>query len=255
MYTTAIIPAAGFGLRLKNRQSKPLIRIKGVPILIYTLRAISRHPYIKEIIVVANQSNIRAIKYNIKQYRIKKVSDIVLGGTTRRLSVENALTVLKTQVGLILIHDAVRPFIRQDIISKVVDEALSGGAAVVGVPVKATIKKIKIKNLPDTTGKRNSVSVSKGVSRGAAKCGTKSRLIEETIDRNGLYEIQTPQVFKKDLILKAYRKFKDTDVTDDSVLVERLGAQVRLVLGSYDNIKITTREDLAVAQAILSKKI
>lgn len=228
MHTAAIIPAAGFGLRLKNKQSKPLITVKGIPIIVYTLKAISKNPNIKEIIIAANPFNIQTIKSDIKRYRFSKVSNIVLGGNTRRLSVENALGALSPKAKLVLIHDAVRPLIREDIISKAISQAMRYGASVVGVPVKATIKKISIKN-------RDCLAV------------------EKTIDRSTLYEIQTPQVFRRNLILKAYRKFKDTDVTDDSVLVEKLGLRVSLVLGSYDNIKITTPEDLLIVQQLLKR--
>jgi 2-C-methyl-D-erythritol 4-phosphate cytidylyltransferase len=239
-YTVAIIPAAGYGLRLKNKVSKPLIKIKGIPILIYALQTITRHALIKEVIIVANQNNIRAIKAKIKQYRIGKIKDIVLGGPTRRISVEKGLKKVSERADFVLIHDAVRPFIHQGIITQVIKEAGHSGAAIVGVPVKATIKKFKI--IPPK--------------RDSAKCGknSKSKIIEKTINRSSLCEIQTPQVFRRDLIIKAYKRFKDTDVTDDAALIEKLGVKVALVSGSYENIKITTPEDLALAEAIVRKR-
>jgi 2-C-methyl-D-erythritol 4-phosphate cytidylyltransferase len=228
MYTIAIIPAAGYGLRLKNRVLKPLIKIEGIPILVYTLKAVTQHPLIKEVVVVVNQSNIRAIESNIKRYRINKISDIVLGGDTRRISVENGLRAVGSKADLVLIHDAVRPFIKQSVISKVIDEARRTGAAIVGVPVKATIKKVAGCRSPVAGG----------------------LIVEKTVDRSSLWEIQTPQVFRKDLILKAYKRYKDINVTDDAILIERLGVKVSLVMGSYENIKITTPEDLVIAEAI-----
>ena len=225
MHTVAIIPAAGFGLRLKNRTSKPLVEIQGIPIIVYTLKAISGHPLIKEVIVVANPSNIRTIKHKIKKYRIKKISQVVLGGATRRCSVENGLNALSGRADFVLIHDAVRPFIRRNTISAVIKVAQRRGAAIVGVPVKATVKKVKSQK-------------------------SKVKIVEKTIDRSNLWEIQTPQVFRKDLIIKAYKKFKDKDVTDDAMLVEKMGGGVSMVLGSYDNIKVTTPEDLILAEAI-----
>lgn len=231
MYISAIIPAAGFSLRLKHKVSKPLVKIKSVPILIYALKAISQHPYIKEVIVVANQFNIKAIEANIKHYRITKVRDILLGGMTRRLSVENALKVIKDKVDYVLVHDAVRPFIPENVISKVIDEAVQYGAAVVGVPVVATIKKVGyLKKSPAVH---------------------KNLVVAETLDRDRLWEAQTPQVFRKDIILMAYNRFKDDSVTDDASLVERLGVKVKMVMGSYFNIKITTSGDLILAEAIL----
>ena len=231
MHTVAIIPAAGFGLRLKNRTSKPLVEIQGIPIIVYTLKAISGHPLIKEVIVVANPSNIRTIKHKIKQYRIKKISQVVLGGATRRCSVENGLNALSGRADFVLIHDAVRPFIRRNTISAVIKAAQRRGAAIVGVPVKATIKRVS--NLKPQASER--------------------LVIKETVDRSNLWEIQTPQVFRKDLIIKAYKKFKDKDVTDDAMLVEKMGGGVSMVLGSYDNIKVTTPEDLILAEAICGK--
>jgi len=228
MHTAAIIPAAGFGSRLKNRTSKPLVEIQGIPIIVYTLKAISEHPLIKEVIVVANPSNIGAIKHKIKQHRIKKISKVILGGETRRCSVENGLNALSGTADFVLIHDAVRPFIRRNIISAVIKEAQRRGAAIVGVPVKATIKQV-------------SSLVSQVSNR---------RVVEKTIDRRNIWEIQTPQVFRKDFIIKAYKKFKDKDVTDDAMLVEKMGGKVSMVLGSYDNIKVTTPEDLILAEAI-----
>jgi len=211
-------------LRLKNKLSKPLIKIKGIPVFVYALKTISQHPALKEIIVVANQANIQAIKSYLAQYRINKISAVVLGGRTRRISVERGLKALDKRVDFVLIHDAVRPFIQGKIISRVIAQARRFGAAVAGVPVKATIKRVK-SNL----------------------------IVERTLKRDELWEIQTPQVFRKDLILAAYKKFKDKDVTDDAALVEKLGKKVHLVLDSYNNIKITTPEDLVIAETICKK--
>ncbi|MDD5355918.1 MAG: 2-C-methyl-D-erythritol 4-phosphate cytidylyltransferase, partial [Candidatus Omnitrophica bacterium] len=124
-----------------------------------------------------------------------------------------------------LIHDAARPFAGNKLVSSLIKASRAYGAAIAGVPVKATIKKI----------------------RGGNK---KIKAVEKTIERNTLWEIQTPQVFKKDLILKAYEKFGNIGVTDDAMLVEKLKKSVRVVLGAYNNIKITTPEDLMIARAI-----
>lgn len=226
MYVTAIIPAAGYGLRLKKKIPKALIEINNRPIFIQTLVAISQHPSIKDIIVVAPYSYIKVFEDRIRKYRLKKIQVVIPGGLTRRESVENGLLLLKPKNRWVLIHDAVRPFIGQKIISEVINAARKGGAAIVGLPVKATIKKVKGR-----------------------------LLVEKTLDRNHLWEIQTPQVFKKELILEAYNKFKHKTFTDDASLVERLGAEVRVVMGSYFNIKITTSEDLILAQAIISRKL
>jgi len=225
MYVTAIVLAAGKGLRFNSRISKPLAKINSKPIITYCLNTLSKHPYIRDIIVAANSRNLKDLVSKIGQYEIGKIKDIVLGGKRRQNSVCNALKTMDKRTDLVLIHDGVRPFIEKKTISSLIKEAQSYGAAIAGVPVRATIKKIKNQK-------------------------SKIKIVEETIDRGNLWEIQTPQVFRKDLILEAYKKFRDFVVTDDSMLLEKLGVNVRVVKSSYNNIKITTPEDLVVAEAI-----
>ena len=228
MRVTAILLAAGKGARLRLRLPKPLVKINSKPIIIYSLRALDRHPDIKDIIVVVNLENSQGIISQIKQYNINKVCHVIRGGLRRQDSVYNGLKVLNPDTDLVLIHDVARPFIDKRIVSSVIKEGKISSAAILGVPVKATIKKLKAQS-----------SKLKG-----------KLIVEETLNRNNLWEIQTPQVFKKDLILKAYEKFGGTDVTDDASLVEKIGVKVSVVLGSYNNIKITTPEDLILAKAI-----
>jgi len=225
MYITAIVLAAGRGLRFKAKSFKPLVKINSKPIIIYSLKIISSHPRIKEIIVVVNTANSADIIRQIKKYRIKKIKGVVLGGRRRQDSVRHGLGAMASRTDLVLIHDGVRPFINGHYVSSLIREANRFGAAILGVPVKATIKTAR-----------------------------KLNLIDKTLKRDSLWEIQTPQVFRKDLILEAYKKFKDTEVTDDAALVEKLSAKVKIVKGSYNNIKITTAEDLIFAEAI-SKKL
>jgi 2-C-methyl-D-erythritol 4-phosphate cytidylyltransferase len=226
-YVTAIVLAAGRGLRFKSKISKPLIKINSKPIIIYCLNILSKHPDIKDIIVVANSKNTGSIISKIIQYRIGKIRDVVLGGRRRQDSVVKALEVIDRRTDLILIHDGVRPFIAQETISSLIKEAKKSGAAIAGIPIKATIKKVK-----------------------SQKSKVKSLFVERTISRDNLWEIQTPQVFKKELIMEAYKKFNNREVTDDASLIEKLGARVKIVMGSYFNIKITTPEDLGLAEAI-----
>ncbi|MDP3732828.1 MAG: 2-C-methyl-D-erythritol 4-phosphate cytidylyltransferase [Candidatus Omnitrophota bacterium] len=233
MYVTAIVLAAGKGLRLKSKISKPLIKINSKPLIIYSLNVLGKHPYIKDIIVVANPENLEDIGNAIKLFRIDKIKGVVLGGEERQASVANGLRAMDNHTDLVLIHDAARTFIDKDTVSSVIKTAKSSGAAIVGVPVKATIKEVTSYQLPVTS----------------------KYIVKKTLDRSKLWEIQTPQVFNKSLILKAYDKFGDIDVTDDAMLVEKLGVKVSVVLGTYNNIKITTPEDLIVAQAIAKKLI
>lgn len=218
---TAIVLAAGKGLRFKSKIPKLLAQIDSKPVIIYSLEVLGRHPNIDEIILVANIKNLKFIKNKIKQYRIGKVTKIVLGGKKRQDSVRNGLKVMGPKTNLVLIHDGVRPFINKQIVSSAIKEAERSKAAIVGVPVKATIKSIR-SNLT----------------------------VDRTLNRGNLWEIQTPQVFNRKLILEAYKKFGNRAVTDDASLVEKLGKKVKMVMGSYANIKITTPEDLIIARAI-----
>ena len=221
MRVTAIVLAAGRGLRFRSKIPKPLVKINAKPIIIYSLEALNKHPLVKDIIVVVNPRNQAGIAAKLKQYRIRKAKQIVRGGLRRQDSVRNALKFIDRRADLVLIHDSGRPFIDKKMVTSVINEAKRSDAAIVGVPVKATVKEVRSKNT-----------------------------VKRTLNRENLWEIQTPQVFKRDLILKAYNKFGDKDVTDDAMLVEKLGAKVSVVMGSYNNIKITTPEDLIIARAI-----
>ncbi len=125
MHVTAIVVAAGKGLRLKSRLSKPLIKIDSKPIIIYSLATLSKHSYIKDIVVVANRQNLQGIRNSVRQYRIKKIKSVVLGGRLRQDSVFNGLRVMDNRTDMVLIHDAARPFIDKKIISLCLKEAKS----------------------------------------------------------------------------------------------------------------------------------
>lgn len=226
MYTSAIIVAAGKGKRFAGSVPKPLAKVNAHPVIYYSLKTISRSPKVREIILVVNAGIKEGVTRVVKKYRIPKVSALVIGGRRRQDSVYNGLKAVGRRADLVLIHDGARPFVSDDVISAVIKEAARYGAAIVGVPVKSTIKKV-----------------------------TGNRSVEKTLDRSNLWEIQTPQVFKKDLLLRAYKKFGNTDVTDDAALVEKLGSRVKVVMGAYSNIKITTSEDLAQAGQIAKCKI
>lgn len=227
---TAIVLAAGRGIRFKSGACKLLAKINSKPLISYCLKTLNNCPSIKDIVLVVSARNQRQITSAVKKYRINKLSSIVRGGKRRQDSVSCGLKAIRQDADLVLIHDAARPFVDKKIISSVISEAGKSGAAIVGVPVKDTIKTVKLSN-----------------------CQTdKYKLVaKRTINRDNLWEAQTPQVFRRDLILRAYRKFGHIDVTDDAALVEKLGAKVIMVMGSDHNIKITTSEDLAIAEAIL----
>ena len=232
MYVTAIVLAAGKGERFSGKTPKPLARIDDHPLIFYCLKTISQHPLVGDIILVVNARTQDRVAAIIKQYRIRKISHLVIGGRRRQDSVYNGLKAINEYADLVFIHDGARPFIDKETITAAVKEAAASGAAIAGVPVKATIKQV--------IGHRSQV--------------IGSVIVKKTLDRDNLWEVQTPQVFRRDLIMQAYRKFGKREVTDDAALVERLGVKVRVVMGSYFNIKITTPEDLVLAEAIIKSR-
>jgi 2-C-methyl-D-erythritol 4-phosphate cytidylyltransferase len=224
----AIVPAAGQGVRLKSPISKPLVYINNYPLILYALKILNSHKQIHKIIVLSKEADLSKIKNLVNSYKIKKVKYIALGGATRKASVEKGLKLLDKDTDFVLIHDGARPFITEEIIERVVLKAKEFDAAICAVPVKSTIKRIKV--------------------------GRKNIFVDKTIDRKYLWEVQTPQIFKKKLIIEAHQKFKGVDATDDACLVEKLGRKISIVEGSYLNIKITTPEDLMFAETILKLK-
>jgi len=223
--TSAILLAAGQGRRLELAVSKPLIKIGKQPVIVYSLKQLNRHPDIDEIIVVVNARNKAAVRRSIKPYCFKKIKCLVLGGSRRQDSVYNGLKAIDKDSRWVLIHDSARPFIKRDAITEVIKQAKKHNAAILGVRPKATIK------VSDTFD-----------------------MVRQTLDRDKLWEIQTPQVFRKKLLLKAYSKYAKENFTDDAGLIEKLGLKVKIVLSSYANMKITTGEDLLLAALIIKKE-
>jgi 2-C-methyl-D-erythritol 4-phosphate cytidylyltransferase len=227
MKTAAIVPAAGKGRRLKSKTEKPYIDLRGKPILARTLLKLSKNKSISEIIVAVDGNKIKKVNRDIvDKYGIKKIK-VVKGGKERIDSIFNGLKHISEDADYVLIHDGIRPFINDKLIEDCLDAARRFGAAIAGVPVKPTLKYI-----------------------------SKNGRILHTPDRRYLWEAQTPQVFRRDIIERSYKKInrKQKNITDDSMVVESSGVKPKMVLGSYDNIKITTREDLALARILVSKK-
>jgi 2-C-methyl-D-erythritol 4-phosphate cytidylyltransferase len=220
---TALVPAAGLGARMNLDLAKPLLEIKRKPIIIYTLETLHAHPLIDEIVLIFNKEALEKARAMVKAYRLTKVARVIAGGTTRKESVRNGLEVVDSKTGFVLIHDGVRPFVDEGSVTRVIEEAKETGAAVLGVPVKPTIKEVD-----------------------------GQLMVERTLKRDHLWEIQTPQVFERELIQKAYLRQSKYAVSDDASLVELMGKKVKVVMGSYFNIKITTQEDLVFAEAIAS---
>jgi 2-C-methyl-D-erythritol 4-phosphate cytidylyltransferase len=223
----AIIPAAGKGKRIGMGINKPYLLLGNKPILVHTLETFEKCDFIEEVIVVVNRTDKERCQRILKKHGLRKVKEIVSGGAKRSHSVYRGLKKVNSSCGIVVIHDGVRPFLTRQMIRKSVEGAKKYGACAVGMPAIDTIKK---------------------VSGGG--------FVEKTPERKKLWFIQTPQTFKYKLLLKAYLKAKKNGfegTTDDSFLVERMGYKVKLIRGSYDNLKITTPQDLVTARAILKR--
>lgn len=222
MKTVAIVPSAGAGSRLGARQKKPFVLLGGKPLVSYALRTLDGSRSIDGIIIAAEEPCIKKIKDLVRRLALKKVIGIVAGGRTRLESVKNCLSKVGPSFDMVLIHDAARPFLEKGIIDKAIRAAEKFGGCIVAVPEIDTIK-----------------------------LAGSNRFIRKTLDRSRIYRAQTPQVFRRELIKKAYALKSGRKATDDAELVELLGGRVKILEGSYKNIKITTREDLRCAEVLL----
>jgi len=225
MKVQAIIPTAGMGTRMQGSVPKPLVKIKDKPIIVYSLKAMAHSSLIGDVILAANESTINELERIVRDYHLDNVSGIVVGGETRSDSVFNALKTVDTQTEVVLVHDGARPLISTDIINEAIVACNGADAVVVAVPAKSTIKIVD----------------------------SETMIVKDTLDRSQLWEVQTPQVFKKDILIKAHQNKKNGfNPTDDAVLVENMGIPVKVLRGDYRNIKITTNEDLILAEAFLA---
>lgn len=227
-YISVIVAAAGMSNRMGSKINKQFISINNKPILAYTLEKFENCRYIDEIVVVAKEEEIDYCRKEIvRRYNFNKVSKIVRGGKERQDSVYNGILALNEKTDIVLSHDGARPFVKLESIIEGIKGATEYGACVIGVPVKDTIKSIR-----------------------------DSQTIDKTPKRDMLWAAQTPQCFKKDILIEGYIKAMESGFvgTDDSSFVERLGVDVKMIMGSYENIKITTPEDLVLAEAFLKDK-
>jgi len=220
---SAIVVAAGQSSRMGTEASKQFIEILGKPVLAYSLEALQNSPSIDEIIVVTREIDILIVSDIIREYGIKKATNIIVGGETRQQSVQNGLNEI-TDAEIIVIHDGARPCVLPQHIEETILAAQACGAAALGFPASDTLKTVN----------------SEGVIIG-------------TVERNGVWQIQTPQVFKNDIIRKAYENADENGMTatDDCALVEKLGVLVSVVCGASSNIKITTQDDVYIARGII----
>lgn len=226
MANIAIIPAAGTGSRMQAGVNKQYLLLAGRPILAHTLAIFVAHPRIDRICIVVPADEVDYCRAEIvERYGLGKVSAIIAGGHTRQDSVGNGLLGCDAAIDdLIVVHDGARPLLDAAELDALLDAATVTGAATLGVPVKDTIKQVQ------------------------------DGVIVATPERSSLWQVQTPQAFRYELVLAAHRQARIDNfaATDDAMLVERLHHPVTMVAGSYRNIKITTPEDLSIANAFLT---
>lgn len=224
----AIIPAAGRSERMRSNRNKQFMVLDGEMVLSHTIDVFQKCAKIDKIIIVVNENEIDfcwdAI---VEKHCFDKVVSVVAGGKERQDSVMNGLREIPPETTMVIIHDGARPFVTLRIIENAI-EALNGySGVIVGIPLKDTIKRVNEKNE-----------------------------VLETLDRDTLISVQTPQVFTPEELMKAYQRARMDEFygTDDALLVERAGGRIKIIEGSYENIKITTPEDIVLAEAILKKR-
>ncbi len=226
----AIVPAAGIGKRFSPDGKKLLRLLDGKPVIIRTLEVLQSAAEIAEIVPVVKEEELISFAELIEEQGIRKIKQVVAGGKERQDSVYNGLKSVADDNKIVLIHDGGRPFVDTDMISRAIRAVDGCDGAVVAVPVKDTIKEAE-----------------------SEQSDTDWPIVRRTLDRSVLYAIQTPQVFPYSVIMNAHEKAQAEKFigTDDAALVERYGGKVRIAEGSYSNIKITTPEDLTIAEALL----
>ncbi|MFC4355408.1 2-C-methyl-D-erythritol 4-phosphate cytidylyltransferase [Chryseomicrobium palamuruense] len=225
MNYTVVLPAAGSGKRMGAEGNKLFLKLRGKPILAHTLEVFQQDEWCEQIILAIKEEERHLIKVCLREYHLTKVTKLVVGGKERQHSVCEALKAAEG-AELVLVHDAARPFIQQQVIHKLVEVAAEQGGAVAAVKAKDTMKLVR------------------------------NGRVEETIDRETLWAIQTPQAFRYQLLVDAAKQADEQGFvgTDEAMLAERAGLPVYIVESSYDNQKMTTPEDLVLGELILTRR-
>ena len=221
---TAIFPAAGSSTRMGGSVNKNFLKLAGEPILIRTLKIFSQVERVNRLIVVVAEHEVETVEQLLRGIDGLKSWRVTIGGSERQFSIANGLKLLPDDAEIVLVHDAARPLVSVQTIEAVIDAAEKFGGAIAAVPCKDTIKVV------DAEG-----------------------FIKYTPPRRELVAVQTPQGFRREILLRAYQRAADENFlgTDDASLVERLGVQVKVVASDYRNIKVTTPEDISVAENFL----
>ena len=225
LHYEVVLPAAGSGKRMGAGKNKLFLQLKGVPILIHTLRVFQNDDNCTGIWLAVKDEEREYIQTLLAQYEITKVKGLPTGGAERQHSVHSCIKEMSA-VEIVLVHDAARPFIKVPTITELTRVAYNKGAAIAGVRAKDTMKKVV------------------------------NGVIKETVDRDTLWMIQTPQAFRYDLLAEAEDIAEKIGFlgTDEAMLVERLGHTIHIVESDYENVKMTTKEDLLFGEAILASR-
>jgi len=229
-HITAILPAAGLGTRMGAETPKQFLELDGVPIVILSLRRIAACPLISEIIVATRADNVERLEARIREEKFTQPVRVIKGADSRQGSVAQALNLVGDNTELVVVHDAVRPFVTVELITRVIEEARRCKAAILGVPAMDTVKEVKRASLPKDVA-----------------------LITATVPRERIVLAQTPQVFETRLLKEAFALAEGDGLSasDEAGLVERMGHDVFVVQGSERNIKITKPADMELARFYL----
>lgn len=228
MKVAVLVPAAGAGTRMGKGTRKQFLLLDGQPILAHTLRRFEDVPEVCEIIPIVPEDEMEhCLEKCVEVQGLKKVKRVVPGGVKRQDSVYNGLKAVEPGTDYVMVHDGVRPFITRDLIAELLGAMHGCDGAILAVPAKDTLKEV-----------------------------TSDRMVKRTLDRKRCYLVQTPQLFSYRALKDAFEKaYADGFYgTDEASLVERLGGKIRIITGSYVNIKITTPEDMILAEALLRKE-
>lgn len=229
----AILPAAGLGTRMGAEKPKQFLELDGMPLIIFTLRRLAACRAITDFFISTRAEDVVLLEDMVAKAGLGRPARVVHGGDTRQQSVSNALAQVDPSTEVVLVHDAVRPFVTPEQIDRVIAEARTRGAAILGIPAIDTVKEVKRASLPEDVA-----------------------LITSTIPRERVVLAQTPQAFSYSLLRDAFRKAREDDATasDEAALVERFGHDVFVVLGSERNFKITRPADMDLARFYLDQE-
>lgn len=226
MKTAAIVLAAGAGSRMKAGQNKLFLTLQGKPVLEHTVQAFQNSPDIDAVLVVAKETELEQIRQMVPQAQFSKIQGYVIGGAERQDSVLHGLRALPSEYRRVLIHDGARPFVTDTLIADLLEALTETNGTVAGVPAKDTIKRVNADGM-----------------------------VIETPARRELWNVQTPQCFYTEPILRCYEQADREGYrgTDDASLAERYGLAVKIIPAYYENIKLTTPEDMDVAEVFLKR--